>query len=68
MIYISWLLPSFLLSLFYSSMVLAELLASSDKPIHTLNDLANAQDVMMIAEKNSNEEEYFKVIKIANNI
>jgi hypothetical protein len=62
-IHISWLSPSFLLSLFYSSMILAQLLASTDKPIHTLNDLANAEDAMVMVHKNTNKELFIKVIK-----
>jgi hypothetical protein len=62
---ISWLLPSFLLSLFYSSMILAQLLASFGSPIDSLNDLANAQDIMIMAEKNSNEEKFITVISIS---
>jgi hypothetical protein len=43
-------------------MILAELLASFERPIHSLNDLANSQDILIIAEKNSNEEKFIKVI------
>ncbi len=65
MIDISWLLPSLLLSLFYSSMILAQILASFERPIHSLNDIANAQDIMVIVEKNTNEETFIKVIIIS---
>ncbi len=68
MIHISWLLPSVLLSLFYSSMILAQLLATSEKPIDSLNDLANAENIMTIAEKNSNEVTFIEVIIIINKI
>ena len=44
-----WKLPSSLLILFYSSMVLAQLLASSKKYIETFHDLANAQVVTVTA-------------------
>ncbi len=67
MIDISWLMPSFLLSLFYSSMILAQLLATFEWPIDSLYDIANAQDIMVIAEKNSSEETFIKVIIITNN-
>ncbi len=67
MIDISWLLPSFLLSLFYSSMILAQLLASFDRPIHTLNDLANAEDVMLVVRKDTSKEVFIKVLKFNDN-
>jgi hypothetical protein len=59
---ISWLLPSFLLSLFYSSMILAQLLAVLERPIDSLNDLANAEDVMIIVQKNTNQQVIIEVI------
>ncbi len=68
MIDISWLLPSFLLSLFYSSMILVQLLANSERPIDSLNDLANAENVMIVVDKNSNLKLIIKVIINYSNI
>jgi len=42
-------------------MILAQLLASFDRPIHTLNDLANAQDIMVVVRKDTNKEVFIKV-------
>jgi len=43
-------------------MILAQLLATTEKPIDSLNDLANAEDVMIIVDKNGSEELIIKVI------
>jgi hypothetical protein len=43
-------------------MILAQLLASFERPIDSLNDIANAQDIMVITEKNTVHELFIKVI------
>jgi hypothetical protein len=48
-------------------MILAQLVATFECPIDSINDIANAQDIMVIAEKNSSEETFIKVIIITNN-
>jgi hypothetical protein len=50
--FITWTFPSFLIiHLFYSSMILAELLASPFRYIDSLSDLAKAADNVMLVTK-----------------
>ncbi len=44
-------------------MILAQLLATFERPIDTLNDIANSKNVMLTVEKNSNYEVIIKVIQ-----
>ena len=58
---LTWMFPSFLIVNIYSSMVLAQLLATNVRHIDSLNDLANEKNVMITLLGNTTYEIYLRV-------
>ncbi len=56
-----WICSSFLLAIFYSSMISAHLLVDKEYRIDSVNDLANANDVTIVCGENSHNEIALKV-------
>jgi hypothetical protein len=56
----------FLIQLFYTSIILAQILSMPLKFINSLEDLANANDVMLVARANTSTQIRFKVSSLKN--